>query len=182
MSKQALIIIDIQNDYFPGGKWTLDGAEAAADNAARLLDAARKRGDLVVHVRHEFDSSDAPFFTPGSAGARIHHKVEPANNEAVVLKHKVNSFRDTNLKALLDQHDVKALTIAGSMSHMCVDAATRAAADYGYDVTVAHDACATLPLAFDGKQVPAAEVHASAMAALAFAYAKVVSTDELLKG
>lgn len=182
MNKQALIIIDIQNDYFPGGKWTLDGAEAAADNAARLLDAARKRGDLVVHVRHEFDSSDAPFFTPGSAGARIHHKVEPANNEAVVLKHKVNSFRDTNLKALLDQHDVKALTIAGSMSHMCVDAATRAAADYGYDVTVAHDACATLPLAFDGKQVPAAEVHASAMAALAFAYAKVVSTDELLKG
>lgn len=182
MSKQALIIIDIQNDYFPGGKWTLDGAEAAADNAARLLDAARERGDLVVHVRHEFESSDAPFFTPGSAGARIHHKVEPANNEAVVLKHKVNSFRDTNLKALLDQHDVKALTIAGSMSHMCVDAATRAAADYGYDVTVAHDACATLPLAFDGKQVPAAEVHASAMAALAFAYAKVVSTDELLKG
>ncbi|UVL87732.1 cysteine hydrolase family protein [Pseudomonas sichuanensis] len=182
MSKQALIIIDIQNDYFPGGKWTLDGAEAAADNAARLLDAARKRGDLVVHVRHEFESSDAPFFTPGSAGARIHHKVEPANDEAVVLKHKVNSFRDTNLKALLDQHDVKALTIAGSMSHMCVDAATRAAADYGYDVTVAHDACATLPLAFDGKQVPAAEVHASAMAALAFAYAKVVSTDELLKG
>ncbi|AZL74792.1 cysteine hydrolase family protein [Pseudomonas oryziphila] len=182
MSKQALIIIDIQNDYFPGGKWTLDGAEAAADNAARLLDAARKRGDLVVHVRHEFESSDAPFFTPGSAGARIHHKVEPANNEAVVLKHKVNSFRDTNLKALLDQHDVKALTIAGSMSHMCVDAATRAAADYGYDVTVAHDACATLPLAFDGKQVPAAEVHASAMAALAFAYAKVVSTNELLKG
>ncbi|UVK81546.1 cysteine hydrolase [Pseudomonas sichuanensis] len=182
MSKQALIIIDIQNDYFPGGKWTLDGAEAAADNAARLLDAARERGDLVVHVRHEFESSDAPFFTPGSAGARIHQKVEPANNEAVVLKHKVNSFRDTNLKALLDQHDVKALTIAGSMSHMCVDAATRAAADYGYDVTVAHDACATLPLAFDGKQVPAAEVHASAMAALAFAYAKVVSTDELLKG
>ncbi|MFF7109551.1 cysteine hydrolase family protein [Pseudomonas sichuanensis] len=182
MSKQALIIIDIQNDYFPGGKWTLDGADAAADNAARLLDAARKRGDLVVHVRHEFESSDAPFFTPGSAGARIHHKVEPANNEAVVLKHKVNSFRDTNLKALLDQHDVKALTIVGSMSHMCVDAATRAAADYGYDVSVAHDACATLPLAFDGKQVPAAEVHASVMAALAFAYAKVVSTDELLKG
>lgn len=182
MSKQALIIIDIQNDYFPGGKWTLDGAEAAADNAARLLDAARERGDLVIHVRHEFESSDAPFFAPGSAGARIHRKVEPANNEAVVLKHKVNSFRDTNLKALLDQHDVKALTIAGSMSHMCVDAATRAAADYGYDVTVAHDACATLPLTFDGKQVPAAEVHASAMAALAFAYAKVVSTDELLKG
>lgn len=88
MSKQALIIIDIQNDYFPGGKWTLDGADQAADNAARLLAAARQRGDLVVHVRHEFDTADAPFFTPGSRGAAIHAKVEPLPGEPVVLKHK----------------------------------------------------------------------------------------------
>ncbi|MNP78568.1 Isochorismatase family protein [compost metagenome] len=67
------------------------------------------------------------------------------------------------------------------MSHMCVDAATRAAADFGYEVTVAHDACATLPLEFNGKQIPAAQVHDSVMAALAFAYAKVVKTDDLLK-
>lgn len=180
MSKRALIIIDIQNDYFPGGKWTLDGAEAAADNAARLLAAARERGDLVVHVRHEFESADAPFFVPGSVGAQIHPKVAPAAGETVVLKHKVNSFRDTQLKALLDQHDIKALTIAGSMSHMCIDAATRAAADFGYEVSVAHDACATLALEFDGKRVATADVHASAMAALAFAYARVASTDELL--
>lgn len=180
MSKQALIIIDIQNDYFPGGKWTLDGAEQAADNAARLLAAARDRGDLVVHVRHEFESADAPFFTPQSPGAAIHAKVEPVTGEPVVLKHKVNAFLGTSLKDTLDQHGVQALTIVGSMSHMCIDAATRAAADFGYEVTVAHDACATLPLDFNGKQVPAAHVHDSAMAALAFAYAKVVKTDDLL--
>lgn len=180
MSKQALIIIDIQNDYFPGGKWTLDGADSAADNAARLLDAARSRGDLVVHVRHEFDSADAPFFTPGSDGAQIHSKVAPANDEAVVTKHQVNAFRDTNLKALLDQHGVQVLTIVGSMSHMCIDAATRAAADHGYQVAVAHDACATLPLVFAGMQVPAAQVQAASMAALAFAYARVESTEQLL--
>jgi len=182
MSKQALIIIDIQNDYFPGGKWALDGADQAADNAAKLLNAARKRGDLVVHVRHEFESSDAPFFVPGSEGAAIHAKVQPVAGEPVVLKHKVNAFRDTPLKTTLDQHGITDLTIVGSMSHMCIDAATRAAADFGFDVTVAHDACATLPLDFNGKQVPAADVQASAMAALAFAYAKVVKTDELLKG
>ncbi|HEN8798691.1 cysteine hydrolase [Pseudomonas sp. CM25] len=181
MSKQALIIIDIQNDYFPGGKWALEGADQAADNAARLLAAARQRGDLVVHVRHEFDSADAPFFAPESPGAAIHPKVQPLQDEPVVLKHKVNAFLGTNLKQTLDQHGVEALTIAGSMSHMCIDAATRAAADLGYEVTVAHDACATLPLEFNGKQVPAAQVHDSAMAALAFAYAKVVKTDDLMK-
>ncbi|MFJ4354199.1 cysteine hydrolase family protein [Pseudomonas sp. NPDC089428] len=182
MSKQALIIIDIQNDYFPGGKWTLEGADKAADNAARLLAAARRKGDLVVHVRHEFESADAPFFAPGTQGSAIHAKVAPTAGEPVVLKHKVNAFLGTDLKQRLDQHQVKAVTIVGSMSHMCIDAASRAAADFGYDVTVAHDACATLPLEFDGKQVPAAQVHDSAMAALAFAYAKVVKTDELLKG
>lgn len=180
MSNQALIIIDIQNDYFAGGKWTLEGADAAADNAARLLAAARERGDLVVHVRHEFESADAPFFTPASEGAQIHHKVTPPEGEPVVLKHQVNAFRDTNLKAVLDQRGIDKLTIVGSMSHMCIDAATRAAADFGYQVSVAHDACATLPLDFTDQQVPAAQVHAAAMAALAFAYAEVESTDKLL--
>ncbi|CAM3846407.1 putative isochorismatase family protein YddQ [Pseudomonas reidholzensis] len=180
MSKQALILIDIQNDYFPGGKWTLDGADAAADNAARLLAAARQRGDLVVHVRHEFAAADAPFFTPGSAGAAIHPKVAPQAGEPIVLKHQVNSFRDTELTALLEQHAVQALTIVGSMSHMCIDAVTRAAADLGHEVTVAHDACATRALEFNGLTVPAAQVHAAFMAALAFAYAKVESTEACL--
>lgn len=98
----------------------------------------------------------------------------------MVLKHKVNAFLGTDLEHTLDQHGIEALTIVGSMSHMCIDAATRAAADLGYAVTVAHDACATLPLEFNGKQVPAADVHGAAMAALAFAYAKVVKTDELI--
>ncbi|MDF0731512.1 cysteine hydrolase family protein [Pseudomonas entomophila] len=180
MSKQALILIDIQNDYFPGGKWTLDHAHAAADNAARLLGAARERGDLVVHVRHEFASADAPFFAPGSEGAAIHAKVTPAAGEPVVLKHQVNAFLGTDLKAILDQQGIQALTITGSMSHMCIDAATRAAADFGYQVSVANDACATLPLDFAGETVPAAQVHSAAMAALAFAYARVESTETLL--
>ena len=181
MTRQALIVVDIQNDYFPQGKWPLVGAEAAADNAARLLAAFREAGDPVVHIRHEFTSADAPFFTPGSDGAKLHPKVLNRPDEPVVLKHFVNSFRETELQSILDEQGIRDLVIVGSMSHMCIDAATRAAADLGYDVTVAHDACATLPLEFNGKRVPAAQVHDSAMAALAFAYAKVVKTEELLK-
>ncbi|QBF26115.1 cysteine hydrolase [Pseudomonas tructae] len=180
MSKQALIVIDIQNDYFPGGKWPLDGAEAAADNAAGILDAARARGDLVVHVRHEFESTDAPFFTPGSEGAQIHPKAAKRADESVVLKHKVNSFLGTELKQLLDKGQISDVTVIGSMSHMCIDAVSRAAADYGYGVTVVHDACATRALEFNGVKVPASQVHAAFMAALAFAYAQVISTEDYL--
>ncbi|MFQ6573024.1 cysteine hydrolase family protein [Pseudomonas sp. UM16] len=182
MSKHALIIIDIQNDYFPGGKWTLDGAEQAADQAARILEASRAKGELVVHVRHEFESNDAPFFTPDSEGALIHPKVSPLPNEPVVLKHKVNSFLNTELKAVLDAHDIGAVTVVGSMSHMCIDGFTRAAADMGYKVSVIHDACATRDLEFNGVSVPAAQVHTAYMAALAFAYATVVSTEDYLAG
>jgi nicotinamidase-related amidase len=180
MSKQALIVVDIQNDYFPQGKWPLVGADTAADNAARLIAAFRQAGDSVVHIRHEFTSDDAPFFTPGSKGAQLHPKVLNHADEPVVLKHFVNSFRETELQAILQQHGIERLVVVGSMSHMCIDGIARAAADMGYEVTVVHDACASRDLEFNGLVVPAAHVHAAFMSALGFAYANVVSTEQFL--
>lgn len=180
MPKRALVLIDIQNDYFPDGRWTLSGMEAAADNAAKLLANARSVGDLVVHVRHEFASADAPFFAPESAGARIHSKVQPIDREQTVLKHQVNSFRDTGLQAILEGNGIEEVVVCGAMSHMCVDAGTRAASDLGYKCIVVHDACATRDQEFQGTVVPAAQVHAAFMAALQFGYAKVVTTQEFL--
>lgn len=181
MPKRALVLIDIQNDYFPGGKWALRGMELAADNASKLLAAARAAGDLVIHVRHEFQSADAPFFAPGSEGAKIHPKVRNVAGEAVVLKHHVNSFRETDLKEILDGHGVEEVVICGAMSHMCVDAGTRAASDLGYRCVVVHDACATRDQEFQGAVVPAVQVHAAFMAALRFGYAKLVTTEEYLR-
>ncbi|NWB48621.1 cysteine hydrolase family protein [Pseudomonas gingeri] len=180
MSVQALILVDIQNDYFPGGKWTLSGADAAADKAAAILAAAREAGDLVVHVRHEFAGADAPFFVPGSEGARLHAKVLNRADEQVILKHFVNSFRDTELSAVLERNEIKELVVVGSMSHLCIDAITRAAADQGYTVTVIHDACASRDLEFNGLTVPAAHVHGAFMASLAFGYATVISAEQWL--
>jgi nicotinamidase-related amidase len=182
MSRRALVLIDLQNDYFPGGKWPLVGIEAAADNAAQLLAAARAAGDVVVHVRHEFPSPDAPFFTPNSAGAQTSGKVLPQAGEPVVLKNHVNSFKETDLQAILQQHGVDEVVICGAMSHMCVDAGTRAASDLGYRCLVVHDACATHDQKFADRVVPAADVHAAFMAALGFGYAKLVSTEEYLAG
>ncbi|WP_374370508.1 cysteine hydrolase family protein [Dongia sp.] len=180
MSQRALVIVDLQNDYFPGGKWTLSGTDAAADNAAKLLADARTRGDLVVHVRHESKTADAPFFVPGSAGAAIHPKVINREGEAVVLKHYINSFRETELKAIFDRNGIEEVIVVGAMSHMCVDGITRAAVDFGYKTTVIHDACATLDLTFNGVTVPAKQVHAAFMAALGFGYATLLSTGDYL--
>src|SRR5690606_25055527 len=182
MSKRALILIDIQNDYFAGGKWSLEGMDGATANAARVLSAARQAGDKVIHVRHEFESADAPFFVPGSAGANIHPQVQPLASEAVVLKHQVNAFLGTDLKAQLDAAGTEQITLVGAMSHMCIDAAAHASSDFVYATTVIHDACATRDQEFEGLSIQAAQVHAAYMAALAFAYASVVSTEQYLAG
>ncbi|MGZ9704621.1 cysteine hydrolase family protein [Pseudomonas sp. GNP013] len=169
MAKQALILIDIQNDYFPQGKWPLVDVDAAADKAAQVLQAFRQAGDAVIHVRHEFTAEDAPFFTPGSEGAQLHPKALNEGSEPVVLKHFVNAFREADLRALLERRSITDVVVV------------RAAADLGYKVTVIHDACATRDLEFNGKVIPATQVHDAYMAALAFGYASVVSADEYLK-
>ncbi len=182
MKKTALIVIDVQNDYFPGGLWTLHNIEAVARNVALLLDHARSHNMLVVHIRHEFATEAAPFFRPGSAGAAIHPSVINLPDEHVVVKQHINSYLNTDLKDYLDKHHIEALIICGAMSHMCVDAATRASADFGYPVCVIHDACASRDLEFNGVTVPAESVHHAFMSALGFAYAQMKSTQDFLTG
>jgi nicotinamidase-related amidase len=180
MSITALLLIDFQNDYFQGGKYPLSGTEAAAEKGAQIVAAFRDKKLPVVHVRHEFPTEDAPFFTPGSEGAKIHPSLAPIEGEPVVSKFQINGFRDTNLKEVLDKAKVENLVIVGAMSHMCIDAVVRAANDYGYQCSVAHDACATLDLEFNGTTVSAKDVHAAFMAALAFAYANVATTEDII--
>jgi nicotinamidase-related amidase len=180
MSKIALIVVDLQNDYFQGGKWELEGTEAAAENAATLIRFFRSKNLPVVHVHHESATTDAPFFVPNSEGVKVYPSVKELENEPVVIKNYINSFRDTNLKSILDELDVDSVLICGAMSHICIDAVTRAANDFGYSCAVAHDACATRAVEFNGVSVPAKQVHAAFMAALEFGYANVASTNDLI--
>lgn len=181
MSKRAIVVVDFQNEYLATGKLPLVGIEAALANAARIIAAARAKDELLIHVRHEFATPGAPAFVPGTDGVQIIPAVAPVEGEPVILKNYPNSFRDTGLKSMLDEQGVEELVVIGAMSHMCIEATSRAAADFGYPVTVVHDACATMNLEFGGTVVPAAQVHATAMAALAFAYAGITTTDQFLE-
>lgn len=180
MKKRGLIVVDLQNEYLPTGKLPLSGIEAAAANAARVIADARNKRIPVFHIRHEFANGEAPVFVPGTDGVEIQPAVAPVGDEPVIVKNHINSFRQTDLKEQLDARGVEEVVVVGAMSHMCVDAVVRAAADMGYPVTVLHDACATLDLAFGDVTVPASQVHAAMMAAFAFGYGTVKSADEYL--
>lgn len=177
----ALLIIDIQNDYFPGGAMALHEPEAAAANAARLMAAYRAKGRPVLHAQHLSVRPGATFFIPGTRGAEIHDAVKPLPGEPVFRKNFPNCFRETQLLEHLRAAGVTGLTIAGMMTHMCVDTTTRAAADLGFACALAHDACATKELAFGGAKIAPAQVQLAYMAGLNGLFAKVLSAEELAR-
>ncbi|KQY12803.1 cysteine hydrolase family protein [Rhizobium sp. Root482] len=179
MSKRAIIVVDLQNDYLTTGRFPLVGIDAALENAARVVDAARRSGDLIINVRHE-SPADGPFFAAGTEGAEIISKMAPQDGEAIVTKRYPNSFRETGLADILSSAGVEDVTVVGAMSHMCIDATARAASDLGYKTTIVEDACSTRDLEFKGEIVSADKVHAAYMSALAFGYGQVVSTEDYL--
>ncbi len=176
--KTALLVIDIQKDYFPGGKMELVEPEAAARQAYTLLQCFREHGGLHVHLQHESLRPDATFFLPGSSGMDIHDSVAHFVGEPIVYKHYPNAFRETNLLELLRGWGVERVVICGMMTHMCVDATARAAADLGFKVMIAADACATRALTFGEITVPAAQVQAAFLAALT-SYGQVLTVEEI---
>jgi nicotinamidase-related amidase len=178
--KTALIVIDIQNDYFPGGNMEVEGAAAASLQARKVLDHFRAKGLPVIHIQHLSVRSGATFLVPGTQGSEIHANVSPQPGESVFKKNYPNSFRSTPLLEHLKQLGIERLVLCGMMTHMCVDSTTRAAFDHGFQCVLLADACATRSLAYAGSQVPAAHVHTAFVAALGAVFAKVMAVEDFL--
>ncbi|MFH2051505.1 MAG: cysteine hydrolase family protein [bacterium] len=165
----ALVIVDIQDFYFPGGALPLVDPEPAATAAARVLERFRA-GDLpVVHVGHN---------TPRGKG--FHDSVAPLPGEMMIFKDEVNAFKGTALEFWLREQGVRRVVICGMQTHMCAEAAVREASDLGFEVILIADACATRDLTFGDRTVPAAEVHTATLATLDGFYAEVVTAEEFL--
>ena len=180
-SETALLVIDIQQFYFEGGLVPLTGSVEAAAKASAVVEAFRSRSLPIIHVRHVPASVAIVEGEPADPQYRIRPEVKPAAGETVISKRFANSFRDTDLLDTLRRKGITRVVIVGMQTHMCVEAASRAATDLGFEVVVVHDACATRPLEFEGRTVPADMVHAGALAAIKGTYGRVVSLAGLLK-
>ena len=177
--KTALLVIDIQKDYFPGGKYPLVNPLEAAKKAYMLLQCFREHGGQHVHIQHISLEPDATFFIRGEEGSDIHDAAAHFEGEPIVYKHEPNSFLHTNLLELLKSWEIDRVVITGMMTHMCVDATARAAADFGFQVIIAEDACATRDLKYGDTTIPADHVHKAFLAALR-SYGKVMKSEEII--
>lgn len=177
--KRALIVIDMQNDYFPGGKMELVGIQEAAEIVGELLTRFRDRKLPIFHIQHIAANPGATFFLPDTEGVKIHRSVAPQAGESIIEKHFPNSFRDTTLLAELQSHGIQKVVICGAMSHMCIDTTVRAAFDLGLNCVVVADGCATRNLSYGEQVIEAAKVQGAYMASLGAVFAKVTDLSGL---
>lgn len=165
----ALLVIDVQNFYFPGGRSELVEPEKAAEKATIAISEARQTGNPVIFIQHK-----------SASGMEINDLVKPMPGEKIFIKEEVNSFLGTGLKEYLDGLPADTIVICGMQTQMCVEAAVRAAHDFGFGVILLHDACATRNLKFGDREVAAADVHASTLATLK-SYGTVLSVSEWIE-
>lgn len=172
--KKALLIIDVQNDYFPYGKCQLYKPEVALNTIKDLLEDFRKQNLPVIYIRHE--SIQGTFFIPNTDGVQIHKDIKPLDTEMVIVKHYPNSFYETKLQEKLIENEITELVICGMMTHMCVDTSVRSAKDLGYYVTLISDACATKDLEWNERKLPASFINDVYMASLNGKFAEVMTS------
>jgi nicotinamidase-related amidase len=168
-SHKALIIVDVQEFYFPDGFSPLVEPEKASEKAGIILNDFRDKDELVIHVKHATKKDSL-----------IHKDVYPKNGEKVITKHFANSYKETDLLEFLQQNDITEVVVCGMMTHMCVEATARASADFGFKVIVVDDACATKDIVYENDTVKASDVHLTTLGSIDRYYGKVMTTKEFL--
>ena len=176
--REVLILIHIQNMYFCEGDYTLYEPERAGKKAAEILEKFRMENKPVIHVKHNF-KVDA--MENGEYLLDFNEGVKPKKKEIIVSKNYPSAFLKTDLKKRLDKLKVDKLIIVGMMTHMCIDTTVRAAQNYGYKVTVIHDACTTKDLKWNGQTIYAQTVHDSIMASLQGTFGEVISCEVFME-
>lgn len=177
----ALVLLEIQNDYFPNGRTPLEKSIEASGKAQLILNIYREKKLPVIHVQHISTHPNATYLLPCTKGAEFHSNVQPIKNEIIIKKHYANSFKDTQLSNYLIKNQINQLLLCGMMTHLTVDSTVRAAHDLGFSCTVIHDACATKQLEFQHTTIPMQSVHYAFLASLYPSYANILSTEEYMQ-
>ena len=176
MMKKALIIIDMQNDYFAGGKMELVGIDEALSNTLRLIEFAKEQKYEIFFIQHISLRANASFFLLKSEGVELHRALHTQDG-SFIKKHYPNSFRKTTLIQELEDKGIKNLIVCGAMTHMCVDTTVRAGFDLGFQIELVTDSCATKDLVFNDEVIPAKDVHNAFMASLDGIFCELKTTE-----
>lgn len=173
---RALLVIDVQNEYFTGAL-PITHPAGHLENVLDVMDAAKRSGVLVVTVQHHTPAeAEMPIFRRGSHEWELHPSVSGQTVDHHIEKTLPGSFTGTGLDEWLKDRGVTTVTVAGYMTHMCCDTTARQAMHRGFSVEFLSDATGTLPLSNEAGQVTAEELHRSILCAQQMFLSEVIAT------
>lgn len=178
--KRALLVIDVQNEYFTG-KMPVTYPAGSFDKILKAVDAANQSKITVILIRHEAPQKDAAAFVKDSRGWEIREELLQKEYAYIVDKNLPGSFTNTKLEHILRERGIDTIVICGYMTQMCCDTTARQAVHLGFSVEFLSDATGTLDVANDAGKITAEELHKAILITQAMRFSQVITTDEWIK-
>ena len=174
----ALLVIDVQNEYFDG-QWPIPEGMAALARIEQAIETSQSVGATVVYIQHAVANPDSGIFVPGSHGFDLHARLQPRSGDPRIVKHYPGSFSQTELEPTLRQRHIDTIVIAGYMTHLCCDTTAREGFQRDFRVLFLTDATATR----DGQHATLGtiahhELHRTTLITQASMFSQVLSTSE----
>jgi nicotinamidase-related amidase len=179
--KRALLVIDVQNEYFTG-KLPITYPEGSLENILRAIRAARSKAIPVVFIQHTSSQKEAKTFRKESEEWKLHPALDVTGRDRLMEKTLPGSFTGTDLEAWLRERRVDTVVIAGYMTQMCCDTTARQAMHLGFSVEFLSDATGTLAISNEAGSVTAEELHRAILVTQAMRFSKVLSTRQWIAG
>jgi nicotinamidase-related amidase len=175
--KRALLVIDVQNEYFTG-RLPVTHPPGSLNNILAMVDGARKCAIPVVVVQHTAPQPDAPLFRKGTEGWKLHPEIATRPYDYLIEKNLPGSFTGTDLELWLRDKQIDTMVIAGYMTQMCCDTTARQAFHMGFQVEFIADATGTLPISNEAGSVTAEELHRAILVTQAMRFSKVLTARQ----
>jgi len=179
-AKRALLVIDVQNEYFTG-KLPVVYPAGSLEQIIKLMQAAHQQNIPIILVQHSAPQPDAKTFIRNSEGWQLHEKVLLEPHDLTIEKQLPGSFTGTNLQEVLQTRNIDTVVICGYMTQMCCDTTARQAVHRGFQVEFMADATATLDIANYAGQVTAEELHRAILVTQAMRFSQVINTADWIK-
>jgi nicotinamidase-related amidase len=172
---RALLVIDVQNEYFTGAL-PITHPAGHLEQILKAMDAAAGKVPTVV-IQHHFPQPEMPFFQKGTPGWELHAEIKDRPHDLLVENTMPGSFTGTQLEDWLKENEITTVTIAGYMTHMCCDTTARQAVHRGFTVEFLRDATGTLDLSNEAGEVTAEELHRSILCAQQMLLSEVLDVE-----
>jgi nicotinamidase-related amidase len=178
---QALLVIDVQNEYFTG-KIPVTYPQGSFENILKAMDWAHASHVPTAVIQHTNLAPESPAFRKGTPGWELHDEIKRRHADIVIEKHMPGSFTGTDLEDWLKAKDITTVTIAGYMTQMCCDTTARQAFHRGYTVNFLSDATGTLPVTNTAGSISDADLHRAILITQQMRFSRVMKTGEWIMG